>query len=48
MASGLFAGVFGTPAFGDEIVNLGMKAKAQLIFHVCQRIATQQAVVSTP
>jgi hypothetical protein len=45
---GLFAGIFATPAFGDKVVNLGFKVKVQLIFHVCRRIGTRQAVVSPP
>ena len=45
---GFFAGVFGTPALGDKVVHLGFEMKAQLIFHVCRRIETQQALVSPP
>ena len=48
LAFGFFAGVFGTPALGHKIVHLGFEVKVQLIFHVCRRIGTQQAVVSPP
>ena len=43
-----FAGVLRAPASGDKIVNLGFEVKTQLVFHVCRRIGTREAVVSTP